>query len=210
MNSIELSNFIMENYQNTSQNKRSFVCGVGINDANYTTQPRVNGGRLNCPAYVCWKHMLSRCYTNGYKTYVGVTVCEEWLIFSNFRKWWVSNSVDGWELDKDLLVVGNKIYSPKTCLFVPPWLNSFLNDRRSVRSKHGIGVTPHNKSGLFRARCNNRLIGTSETIGLFKSELEAKNAWKNRKIEIITSMKDEVDDINGLIFENIVKIIEAH
>ena len=73
--------------------------------------------------YHLWKAMLSRCYCtimHGHRpTYKDVTVCDEWLNFQNFATWCESqeffNAKDEkggvYQLDKDILIRGNKIYS---------------------------------------------------------------------------------------------------
>ncbi|WP_321326805.1 hypothetical protein [Thiomicrorhabdus sp.] len=77
-------------------------------------------------AYKKWAAMLSRCYGKEMKNaYIDVTVCKEWRNYQNFAKWFheESNYQDGWQLDKDILSRGQRIYSPNTCLFVPKGVN---------------------------------------------------------------------------------------
>lgn len=73
-------------------------------------------------AYQKWKNMLERCYSELYQkkrpTYIGCTVCDEWHNFQNFAEWYYKNKTDGYDLDKDIKISGNKTYSPDTCLFV--------------------------------------------------------------------------------------------
>ena len=84
--------------------------------------------------YNIWKKVLQRCYSKEYHikkpTYIGCSVVKEWLNFQNFAKWYKKNykpeTMEGWHLDKDILVKGNKIYSPETCCFVPADINSLL------------------------------------------------------------------------------------
>jgi len=117
------------------------VCGVGINDS---ASPVCHKGFAN-REYTTWCGMLMRCYSTPYQrkypTYVGCAVCEEWLIFSNFQAWHRTNYKDGFELDKDLLVQGNKIYSPQTCRFVPHYINSLFLCSASRRGRYPVGVT---------------------------------------------------------------------
>ena len=58
-------------------------------------------------------------------SYIGCKVCEEWLNFQNFARWIYDNKYecDDLELDKDLLIKGNKIYSPNTCCLLPHEIN---------------------------------------------------------------------------------------
>lgn len=127
------------------------VVGVGIN--NYNGSMKDNG--KNIPSYVCWTSMLKRCYSDKYQskqpTYIGCSVCEEWLLFSNFKKWYDANYKEGFHLDKDILVEGNKIYSPENCVFVPQYLNSLLNDNKSSRGDLPLGVSRNNNS--YVAKC---------------------------------------------------------
>lgn len=75
--------------------------------------------------------MLERCYSARYQerkpTYKGCSVCDEWLNYQNFAKWYDDNyyEIKGeiMCLDKDILVKGNKIYSPENCVFVPNYIN---------------------------------------------------------------------------------------
>ena len=130
--------------------KIRLIFGICINDADYSTskEEKVNGKRKNtwvCPYYTCWYSMLRRCYSENYqkrqRTYIGCTVCKEWLLFSNFKKWMM---LQKWEyrcLDKDFLVNMNKVYSPTTCVFLPKELNNFITTNGARRGKYPIGVT---------------------------------------------------------------------
>lgn len=79
--------------------------------------------------YNKWRWMILRCYDeNELKkepSYIGCKVCEEWLNFQNFARWIYDNKYecDDLELDKDLLIKGNKIYSPNTCCLLPHEIN---------------------------------------------------------------------------------------
>ena len=96
-------------------------------------------GRIT-PHYQVWKDLIKRCYYKYYldinPTYIGVTVCEEWHNFQNFAGWFEDNYKEGFELDKDLLVKGNKIYSPETCCFVPQEINLiFMSNRKKDKQR---------------------------------------------------------------------------
>lgn len=78
---------------------RTLVKGVGIFDSELaTTDEKV------LMANRVWRSMLSRCYSKKYQekepSYIDCSVCEEWLLFSNFKKWFDENYVDGYALDK--------------------------------------------------------------------------------------------------------------
>jgi len=104
---------------------RQSICGVGfIGGTKYKAK---NGSACN-PQYTRWTHMLRRCYDAKTQmrtpTYIGCSVAKEWHNFQNFAKWCEENHFDGADLDKDILVEGNKIYSPSTCKFVTHQENS--------------------------------------------------------------------------------------
>ena len=100
------------------------------------------------PGYNSWHGMLDRCYgTDSHKlkrTYTECNVCKEWLNLYNFNEWYVNNyySIPGekMELDKDILVRGNKIYSPETCVFVPKRINLLILKSERKRGEFPIGV----------------------------------------------------------------------
>lgn len=114
-----------------------FVYGVGYNSAKREGFPtKSNGKILKC--YDAWRRMLQRCYDIQYKidhpTYEGVVCCDDWKDYQNFAKWFYekSNYQEGFELDKDLLLIDNKMYSPKTCCFLPKEVNKTLSTRGCV------------------------------------------------------------------------------
>lgn len=185
------------------------VYGIGVNDADYAVKPKVNGKQVTCKAYNSWIGMLKRCYSAKYQhkcpTYVGVKVCEDWLSFMAFRKWWAENQVDGWELDKDLLT-DDRIYSPETCIFVPSWINSFTNDHAAARGEWPIGVYYNNGVSKFLAQCSHP-FGAREYLGLFSTPDEAHAAWLARKMEIANELKHLMDDIDVRIFTRVIEII---
>ena len=187
------------------------VFGVGVNDADYVVEPMVSGKRITCPAYDSWKSMLRRSYSAKsharYPTYIGTEVCEEWKSFTAFRSWWVTNHVDGFALDKDLIGVG-KLYSPECCVFVPRWLNNFVADRGAARGDLPIGVSWHRQAGKYRARCNHP-FGKKEYLGLFSLPEQAHQAWLSRKLEIAAELKPMMDEINVRIYPGVIEIIRS-
>lgn len=196
------------------------VCGVATNDADYITQVKEtlpNGKRKLiwiCPAYTSWHSSITRAYSQKFKenrpTYQNVMVCEEWLLFSNFRSWWVCNNVAGWHLDKDLLVKGNLIYLPEACAYVPRYLNTLLADCAAARGDYPIGVYRVNKLKPYTGMC--WVGGKQKYLGHFSTPKEAHKAWQLFKIKAI---KDAItrytEDANhlGVFDQRIVSSLEG-
>lgn len=90
-------------------------------------------------AYQAWRNMLVRCYCDKYQlknpTYKGCSVDDEWHNFQNFAEWLEKNNprnTKKLELDKDIKVDGNKVYSSETCLLVTRAEN---NEKASCRER---------------------------------------------------------------------------
>lgn len=212
MKAVMLSEHLRASYPATksSMSLRRLVKGVGVNDADYITTVYGNDWRIECPAKVSWMSMMNRCYGRSYLdkfgSYRGVSVCEEWLSFMSFRDWWVQNYVDGWHLDKDLLSP-DRVYSPKTCVYVPQWLNNFLTDHRSARGDCPVGVTK--QKNRFKAVCSNPLTKKSEYIGLFANATDAHSAWVDKKIEHANSLRQVMDSIDCRIYPRVIDHIKT-
>ena len=192
--------------------KRKLVCGIGINDADYNVviSQKVDGKwRIVwlCPYYSKWCSMLNRCYTKkeleGNLTYKGCVVCDEWLLFSNFRKWMEQQEWEGRELDKDFLLEGNKVYSPSTCVFLPHKLNALITIRGNGRGKYPVGVCLHKrlKKNPYIASCSDD-IGKKAYVGCFPTPEKAHQAWLVKKLEVcnqyLVEFKDEPLITKGL------------
>lgn len=171
-------------YHNFIYKQRKPLCklvqNIGINDSPFVVKP--NGCILH-PAYDVWSSMLERSYNDNLKTrqvtYKDVTCCDDWLLFTNFARWFKDNYVEGWQLDKDLLVKNNKVYGPRTCVFVPRHINSFLTLRGNHRGYTSIGVklTP---TGKFHSRITDN--GTEKYLGSFDTQEEAHQEWQKAKL----------------------------
>ena len=182
---------------------KKLVYGVGINDAGYNVYKYevINGKNKivgRCPFYCKWVKMLGRCYSEKCHeekpTYKNCTVCQEWLTFSNFRRWCVSEGFDGSDtklnLDKDFIVDGNKHYSPDTCIFICQLVNSFIVDNGASRGQFMIGVCWAKDNNKFVTHCNNPFTKKYEHLGLFTDELIAHQVWKQRKHELACQLAD--------------------
>ncbi len=189
---------------------RNLVAGVGINDADYKTQEyaTINNKQVKiwiCPFYQKWINMLKRCYSQEYgtetSTYKDCYVCEEWLYFSNFKSWMETQDWENKQLDKDLLVCNNKIYSPDTCVFIPKEVNIFLTKRNKCRGIYPLGVSYMVKSKTSIKERTNPFISTiSENgkttyLGYFNLPVEAHRAWQKAKIDLAEVLKKEQTDI---------------
>jgi hypothetical protein len=177
---------------------RKKVFGEGINDS----QDNVCGedGKIN-PSYRCWYNMLARCYNEKTKRNfphcVGCSVCDEWKSYLNFKSWFNKHYVEGWELDKDILVKGNKVYSPQTCCFVPREINSLFTKHSRGRGEYPIGVFYDTRGWQKKFVAALRVDGKRYRIGSFITPLEAFVAYKNFKeahiLEVAERWKHELD-----------------
>ena len=132
--------------------------------------------------------MLERCYSKQYleskPSYVGTSVCSEWLYATAFKKWMEQQDWSGKCLDKDIIAPGSKLYSPETCAFVLNETNSFVIARDACRGDYPIGVNLCKPTGKYRAQCGNPFTGKREYLGLFSTPEEAHEAWRKRKHEL--------------------------
>ena len=176
------------------------VCGVGIVGVKYP----ISEGRKGTKEYVLWKSMLERCYSDVYKkknqTYIGCEVSDNFKSYEYFYEWCHEQIGFGnkdWQLDKDLLIKGNKIYSENTCVFIPKEINSLLVKSDKIRGEHLIGVCWHNASKAFVAQVKKNK-GKQEWLGSFKTEIEAFKAYKEAKESFVKEQaekwKGKIDD----------------
>ena len=176
------------------------VYGAGISGAKYP--PTVNG--RNTKEYALWYSMLKRCYSDKYQkkqpTYEGCEVSNNFKSYEYFYEWCneqVGFGMDGFELDKDLLIKGNKVYSETTCVFLPQEINTLLVKNTASRGEHLIGVSWSKTNRAFKATVR-RNKGKPEYLGYFNTELEAFNAYKQAKESFIkeqaNNWKDTIDE----------------
>jgi len=133
--------------------------------------------------YKTWYDMHYRCYSSIFHmhapTYIECEVCEEWQDFNNFHVWYQDNyyQIQGkrMDLDKDILVKGNKVYSPNTCSFVPHDINVIFLNQKSSRGKYPVGVSWDSSKQRFRPQVGRKKLGG------FKTEQQAFAAYKNEK-----------------------------
>lgn len=173
-----------------SLSSRKLVYGVGVNDADYMVCKIVGGKQIKCPYYTSWKSALMRCYGKKYQeknpSYVNCSVCKEWMIFSSFRSWMIRQDWVGKHLDKDLIVIGNKIYSPDTCVFIGRELNNLLTDHAIKRGDYPQGVSFDKSSGKYLSLC--RINGRQKNLGRFNEVKDAESAYLEFKSNVIKSI----------------------
>lgn len=147
-----------------------------------------------------WQKIFYRSYDENYHkdnvTYKECSVDSRWYCFQNFRKWFENNfkpHMDKtWHLDKDLLVKGNKIYSPETCCFVPPEINCLFGKVTSRRGKYPIGVSKSGK--MFHAQISLGREFGSISLGYYHTPKEAFIAYKIAKEKRIKQVADKWRD----------------
>lgn len=159
------------------------VYGVGITGLKY---PRSFNCRIT-KEYNSWFNILQRSFSENEKNrspyYKDVTCCEEWFLFENFYEWlhnqdnfdkWYSGK--RWAIDKDIIVKGNKLYSPDTCCLVPQNVNCLLLKRDALRGEFPIGVKK--RGDKFEANCGNPFTRKREHLGVYDTPEEAFLTYK--------------------------------
>lgn len=169
--------------------------GVGYNSGG-KYKSKIDGKVTN--TYRTWQNMLSRAYCPKYQarqpTYIGCSVAEGWLEYQNFAEWFESHEYSdyGYQLDKDLLLPGNKIYAPNRCVFVPQQLNKLLNGYGNARGQYLQGVILNKCNNNFTTRVY--INGKRKHLGCFDTEQEAYQAYKKAKEANVKRMALEWQD----------------
>lgn len=139
-------------------------------------------------SYRAWFGMMQRCYCDNIHkkrpTYKGCTVCEEWHNYQNFAEWYYENHPsDGkkYHIDKDILIEGNKHYSPDTCMFVTIKENVLKSQEKRMYSvdlisPYGEVVTIRNQSEFAR----NNGLAPANVNKLVHGKIKHCGGWRLR------------------------------
>lgn len=175
--------------------------------------------------YVLWNSVNKRCDTEAEKRKGRTWYLESENHFEGFGAFvsWCHDQQgygnkdalgNKWQLDKDLLVLGNKVYSPDTCIFVPSKINSLLLSSKSIRGEYPIGVCFNKRFGKFVSQVNDE--GKRKSLGYFTCPMKAHKAWQEFKVSKIleesensaygeklrSALKVKAAQIEQAIFEN--------
>ncbi|WP_155292773.1 hypothetical protein [Pseudomonas fluorescens] len=150
--------------------------GVGIDDSPEGSEDA---------AHTSWLAMMKRVYpkdpTNPYPTYDGCSVDLCWHLYSDFKRWFDVNHIAGYQLDKDILQPGNRLYSPDTCVFVPAYINQTVRWRRKMPKSGFPGVKAF--AGLWYASIMHKGVLTDYESR--KDALEAHCDWQRMKADTV-------------------------
>jgi len=162
--------------------------GVGI----YTKgkyKSKVDGKHTK--EYKLWFAMLSRAYSEIYHkkepSYISCSVSDNFKNFQYFAEWCnnqIGFGLEDWQLDKDILVKGNKVYSEDTCCFVPRRINNLftLSDRARGDQPLGVHIDDTGRSlKLHKAASSSFETGKWKNLGRYWTPLEAHLVYKDYK-----------------------------
>lgn len=178
----------------------NLVYGIGISEPGRYTSRVDNKHTIE---YKSWMNLINRCRPGGvfqtnHPAYVGCSIHPDFIKFQWFAEW-CNNQIgfgnDGWALDKDILVPGNKVYGPDVCVFVPRGLNNLLTHKRSNQGLYPTGVSYFKDRGNYIAQVC--IDGRNKTLGYFDTPELAEAAYKTAKVADIHRRaeiwKDQID-----------------
>ena len=132
-----------------------------------------------------WKTMKQRCCNKNDKNYKnyggrGITVCDEWNDFENFKNWALLNGYEqGLQLDR---IDNNKGYSPDNCRWCKASVNN--HNRRNTAKIDGIPLTDfaeiHNLTYshihyIYYRLINGNIIPNTENVLKYANQLPINN-----------------------------------
>ena len=160
---------------------KRLVLGVGVNDIDVCASGNT--------CYEIWHSILQRTvdekYKSLHKAYKDASICNEWLLLSNFKVWFDEHYVEGYFIDKDLLGLKSKVYSPDTCCFLPAEISSAIT-RGKFERELPIGVMRY--KNRFKAVCRLKYLG------IFNTVKEARSAYLEEKKKHITELANKWKD----------------
>lgn len=197
-----LSNITYQNLQNgeVKNPNQPIICNIGyIGVGKYVSSLNSKDTKV----YTTWTHVLKRCYNEKRQSlqpsYIGCTVDPIWHNFQNFASWHESNYVEGWYIDKDILVKNNKVYGPDTCCFVPREINTlFTNKRKNIEIRK-------NKNNENKYKAVLGVKGKGIYLGTYNSFDDAFLAYSKAKEDRIKSVAEKYKDtLNTKVYDTLI------
>ena len=161
--------------------------------------------------YSLWRNMLQRCYDpkiyNNKQCYLDCIVDSPWYNFSNFvedihkmKNW----NKKGYQLDKDLRILGNKIYGKDFCSFVPVKINSLIPSKYSnKKSKFPVGITFNKNRYSVTVNKNTECF----YLGTFSNIESAIKVYSKEKIKHIRYLADLYkSELHPQVYSNLYNI----
>ena len=173
------------------------VHGVGYNDGKYSSRD----GNRTAYIYGKWQRMLERCYNEksliAKPTYIGCSVSDSFKAYTSFREryiYLIGFEQQDWQLDKDLLIRNNKVYSEECCILLPKDINTLIIKNDAKRGDWPIGVSKHKRDKTYSATCN---CGKDNQIflGNYDTPLEAFLVYKKAKESYIKQVAEQYKDV---------------
>ena len=168
------------------------IYNLGINDVKEDLKI---GSPLH-EKYLIWRGIIAR--VSNIKRYENTNICTEWLRFSNFLCWVDKQTFKGKDLDKDLLSDNQKLYSPKTCCFLPPNINSFIVG--CGNKTHSEGVSWRKKEQKYCARITDPFVKSKSNptknkrvwLGYYEDVPSAHEVWRKHKHKYANLLADSI------------------
>jgi len=169
------------------------VHGVGYNDGKYSSKD----GNKTAYIYGKWQRMLERCYNDKSlivkPTYIGCSVSDSFKEYTLFHEWYITqigSEYQDWQLDKDLLIRNNKVYSEEYCVLLPKDINTLIIKNDARRGDWPIGVSKHKRDSTYSATCNyGKKI--QKYLGSFDTPLQAFLCYKKAKEAYIKQVAEQ-------------------
>lgn len=178
---------------------RKLVYGVGINDVMI---PYFTGTRT----WRTWSGIIRRTDNRDPKwinkqnkqSYVDCTLDPRWYKLSVFKEWieqW--DDFENKEVDKDILIPGNKIYGPDTCLMVRPIVNAWFKPTIKGDLPRGVCWNSSWRRGKSPNPYRTQITpigGKRTSLGCYDTVEEASAVFeKSRKEQIQILIETETD-----------------
>ena len=198
-------------YQKKGYRTRKLVYGIGIHDV-------MIPGFIYTRTYKTWAGMVRRTDRRdpkvyGFETYKDCTLDPRWFKLSAFKEW-----IEQWddyknkEIDKDILIPGNKIYGPETCLMVKKSVNLFFKPNIKRNLPRGVSHVSKFKEGGKNpyaaniVRCGEKKKNQSRLgtifLGHYPTIEEASAAYESARkeqIQFLIEMETDIRVKNALI-----------
>lgn len=193
------------------------VWGVGYLGNAKASYKNLEGKTCLKTSYNTWAHMIRRCYGfagDKVNTYDDCSVSDDWLCFEIYERWFDKYYKEGYQVDKDLKYLGNRVYSENTCTFIPNYINAILgykthNTVRQEKFKDlPVGVSFHKRDLVYCARCWDG--GKLQSLGYHNNPQSAFNAYKIYKERLLKEIAGRAysrKEICKQVYENLYNYV---